>query len=354
MKAILIIPGQDSTPCPRVSCLALFPLLDRPFLQHVIEAIARRGIREIQIVHGPQAEAIVQFLGDGKRWGCTFSYQLIADPNQPELYFKTIEPSKSPILIGRADQLPALPTVLRMAGEGLLFGTPNNWLGWALVHSHQLNSIPPQTSLIAHLSATGAEWVDVGQSILLRTLADVATAQRTLMLMRFPGALFAAHETQPGIWIGRNVRLPEGVITEAPLFIGDNTVIADGVRVGPNAVVGANCLLARDSMVQETTVCSGTYVGVGVELNGVIVDERSLINPQRMTVITVDRRFLDRLAPGIPLTGVAALLTAGIVSICAVPVIAATYLWRKGIKRRLPPKSDSAEPPKPSTVGDQL
>ncbi len=350
MKALLLIPGQEPTPCPRVPCLSLFPLLDRPFVQHVVEAIARRGIREIMIVHGPGSQAIKQFLGDGTRWGCSFSYHAINDPERPEAELRTVVPSDGPILIGRADQLPAIPTVIRVTPPGLLYGTANNWSGWAVVSSQELANLPPDASLGEYLAARRLQWVDVGQPIVLRTLADVQAAQRALLLVRFPGAMIAAHETDPGIWIGRNVQLDPGAKLQSPVFIGDNTVVAGGARVGPGAVVGANCMLSRDSYVHETTVCPGTFVGSGVELDGVIVDGRSLVNPVQQTVATVDRRWLDRLAPGIPNAGLT-LLVAGVACVCALPVITATYLWRR-LTRTIPP-SDSAEGMKSVVAGDR-
>jgi len=353
MKAILLLPGQEKTPCPRAPYLSLFPLLDRPFIQHVVEAIARRGIRDIQILHGPETGAIQKFLGDGARWGCSISYHAIDDPDRPEVELGRIVQSDGPILIGCADQLPALPTVLRFTAPGLLYGTPDNWSGWAVCRSQELMNLPPDAPLLETLIARGLQWVDVGQPIVVRALADIHIAQRALLLVRFPGAMINAHETKPGIWIGRNVRMDPSATLESPVFIGDNTVVASGAKVGPGAVVGANCMLGRDTTVQETTICPGTYVGTGVELNGVIVDGQCLVHPVQQTVATVNRNLLDRLTPGISLNAGFSLVLAGVTSAFALPVLVTTYFWRRLSRRRIPPPSDLAGGIEGASVGDR-
>ncbi|MCE9567908.1 MAG: hypothetical protein K8U57_38400 [Planctomycetes bacterium] len=247
---------------------------------------------------------------------------------------------KGPILLGRADQLPPLPTVLRQSEPGLLFVTEGNWTGWAVLSDAALLSVGVGSSLAEHLISHELPQVDVGESIILRTLADVPSAQRLLLLAQFAGVLVPAHETRPGFWMGRNVRIDSSAKLVPPVFMGDNSVVASGAKIGPGAVIGADCMLGRDSSVQETTVCAGTYVGPGVELNGVIVDGRSLVNPQQKTTAIVDRRLLDRLSPGVPLSGSVALLLAGIAAVCAVPVVVATALWRRRRTRPLPISSN--------------
>jgi lipopolysaccharide/colanic/teichoic acid biosynthesis glycosyltransferase len=169
--------------------------------------------------------------------------------------------------------------------------------------------------------------VDVGPPVVLRRVSDVPAAQRAFLRGQVPGALVAAREVQPGIWVARNVSLGAACVLEPPVFVGDNTVVGPGVHLGPFAVVGPDCMLDRDSGVHDTTVCAGTYVGPGVELDGVIVEASSLINPRQETVATVDRRLLDRVAPALPLaTGHWRVLGAAAFA-AALPVILLVALW---------------------------
>lgn len=329
MKAVIIVPEQKPSSCPSVPCAALFPLLDRPFLQHVVEAVARRGVREVQFVLGPGADAVVEHFGDGTRWGCTFAYHLTADPTRPGAALRSLVGDAEHVLVGTADQLPALPTVIRTTPPGLLFGTPGEWTGWAVVRGEELRAaaVGQIGDLGPALAEKGLKWVDVGRPLVFGSAADVAVAQERLLRGEIPGVMVTAQETAAGVWLGPNARVAGTATLVPPVLIGENTVIGPGAVVGPNAVVGPDCLIDRGAQVRDTTVCGGTYVGTGVELSGVIADGRCLVNPRLRTVTTIDRRLLDRLATGLPLVGSLEPLLAGAAFVAAAPVVLAAALW---------------------------
>lgn len=329
MKAILVIPEQQVIPCPTVPCLPLFPLMDRPFLQHVVEALAGRGVTDIQIVFGQGADAVERFLGDGTRWGCSFSYHLIGDPERPACVLRAAAADGGLVLIARADRLPVLPTSFSGSGPGMLFGTPGDWSGWAVADARELRAAPAVSpaELAHYLAGRGATWVSAGRPLVLQSLADVPAAQQAFLRGEVPGALVAARETRPGVWTGPNVRVAPTARLVPPVFVGENTIVGAGVCLGPSVVVGPNCMLDRDCGARDTTVCAGTYVGPGVELDGVIVDGSSLVNPRNQTVATIDRRLLDHLVPVLPLTSWLWRLLAAAAFVAALPVVLAAALW---------------------------
>src|SRR5271157_918369 len=100
-----IAPLNERQPAP------LLPLLDRPFLQHVIEHLAGQKITRLDLVLSHLPEKIEHFVGDGKRWGCQVAFHLARDPERPYRQLKTMsleEAATEPILLGHADQLPVL------------------------------------------------------------------------------------------------------------------------------------------------------------------------------------------------------------------------------------------------------
>jgi NDP-sugar pyrophosphorylase family protein len=329
MKAVIIVPEQKASACPSVPCVALFPLLDRPFLQHVVEAVARRGVREVQFVLGPGADAVVEHFGDGTRWGCAFAYHLIADPNEPGGVLRSLVEPGEYVLVATADQLPALPTVLRATPPGLLFGTPGSWSGWAVVRGEELSSAGGGAlrDLGPALAEKGLKWVDVGRPVTFRSVTDVPEAQQRLLRGDVPCVLVTAQETAPGVWLAPNTRVADTSTLVPPAFVGANTVIGPGAVIGPNAVVGPDCMIDRGAHVRDATVCAGTYVGTGVELSGVVADGRCLVNPRLRTVATIDRQLLDRLATGLPLVRSLEPLLAGAALVAAAPVVLAAALW---------------------------
>jgi NDP-sugar pyrophosphorylase family protein len=55
---------------------ALAPLGGRPFLEYQIEWLARQGIRRIVLCVGYRSQEIMQYFGDGGRWGVQIDYSV--------------------------------------------------------------------------------------------------------------------------------------------------------------------------------------------------------------------------------------------------------------------------------------
>jgi len=52
----------------------MVPVAGRPFLEHQINLLARHGIRDIVLCLGYLGEAVLDYFGDGHRWGVHLSY----------------------------------------------------------------------------------------------------------------------------------------------------------------------------------------------------------------------------------------------------------------------------------------
>src|SRR5262245_21298955 len=113
MKAVIIATGQspdgfllhDRHPVP------MLPLVDRPFLQHLVEYFVHQGVLVFDWVLCHLPEEIEQFLGTGERWGAEFRYHLVRDPFRPYTEIRALslgEGNEGPILLGHADRLPAV------------------------------------------------------------------------------------------------------------------------------------------------------------------------------------------------------------------------------------------------------
>ena len=67
-------PLTEETPKP------LLPLRGKPILQHIIEQLARKGVKKIILSIGYKAAQIRQYFGDGSRFGVTIQYVIEAEP----------------------------------------------------------------------------------------------------------------------------------------------------------------------------------------------------------------------------------------------------------------------------------
>lgn len=92
--------------------------------------------------------------------------------------------------------------------------------------------------------------------------------------------------------MSNNVVLHPTARVEAPVFVGRNCRILEGARIGPNAVIGHDCIVDSHSAVSEAVVFPGTYVGEGLELDHAIADRNLLLSVKVGAAIRVTDDFL--------------------------------------------------------------
>jgi NDP-sugar pyrophosphorylase family protein len=357
---------------------SLIPLLDRPFLQHVVEWLVAHGISRIDFVLSHLPEQVERALGDGSRWGGQFTYHLARDPERPLLALKAIElaPEEGPVLLGWGDRLPLLdltreaPTAGRPAPRVACLsrprtdGTGGEWAGWAWLQPELVSALTAgmgEEALGRHLLAQAHErgsTVSVGTVLAFRDPEEVLAAHRLVLAGRTGGLLLAGREIEPGVRVARNVRRHPSVRVVPPVYMAESCRIGPGVQLGPNAVVGAGSVLDERCVVADSVVLPGSYVGAGLELSGVIVDRNRLVNVRVGAAVSVaDEFILGSLAP-IPAwnTVLARLVARGAgaaLLLVAVPALAATWCalvaagHRPVVRRRrvlrLPAPADEAQ-----------
>lgn len=306
MRAVIFAPGD----WPGVAPLnvrhpaPLLPLVDRPFIQHVVEYLVHQGVTKFDLVLCHHPEKIEHFLGDGQRWGCHFIYHLARDPDRPYRLLRTMTfQENEPFLLGHGDRLPLL--ALKDAASPSLYcshrGEPTNgadqrdWTGWALLRPEHVVSLAPdvdEDGLRSHLEAAGAEVRDVPRPLSMRTFDEILAAHEAVLGKQFEGLMLTGREVEPGIWLSRNVVLHPTAEVTAPVYIGENCEIGAGVKLGPRAVLGHGCVLDTHSTVTNSLILPGSYVGEGLELADVIVDKNRLVNVRFGAAVTITDNFI--------------------------------------------------------------
>lgn len=353
MRAVLVASGRpadaeaihDRRPAP------LVPLVDRPFLQHVVEFLVRKGVVQFDFVLSQAPEEIERFLGEGRRWGVRFTYHLAADPARPYGPLRAMDlgaDGEAPLLLGHADRLPPLPAV-RPQDDGPLpalyfwdeeAGAERGrvWTGWALLLPRHLRGLPPgaaEEDLLAHLVQAldrEGEWREVGRPLGVRTCRDVMAAHRAVLGDEFPGLYVAAREKGPGGWFARNAKVHPTARIFPPVYVGENSVVGAGVQLGPQAAVGSGCVLDANCRVANAVVLSDSYVGQLLDLSDVIVARDRLIDGRAGTAVTVrDPAVLADLAAPCFRAAASLLerLSALMLLSLASPVLLGIVLWLK-------------------------
>jgi NDP-sugar pyrophosphorylase family protein len=340
MRAILIATGCQDGSKPLIDRYPdpLLPLLDRPFLQHVIEYLARQGVRQFDIVLSHRPEVVEGYFGDGTRWGCTFTYHLARDAGRPYRMLKTLNlGEQDSVLMGHADRLPAFELESMAEESGPLplvtesdFGEVA-WTGWAWLPADDLREIAAdwtEREMSEHLLTLPTDRV-VEHVLDARSFAGLLTSQSMVLAKEFAPLFLTGREIEPGVWLSRNVLLHPMAKVTAPVFIGEDCQIGPGVHVGPYAVIGRGCILGRDCTVSRSLVFPENYVGADLDLDGVVVD-RNRIYRGEGTVAEADAFVLGSLVAERPRRSmgriVSRLIALGLLLLAA-PVLAATAIF---------------------------
>ncbi len=272
--------------------LSLFPLVDRPILHHIIEYLVTQGITQFEFLLNHLPEAIEANLGNGARWGCSFSFHLFPSAGKAYSLAQTIASGlDDEVVLGRANCLPEL-TIERHRPSTMFFAQAGNWTGWITLPRHStliagIDRDPDGTFLLADCAK-----VVVDREMTFRTGTELLQSQHDLLSGTFTGLMIGGRQTEPGVWISRNVSLHPTANVVGPVYIGPNCRIGRGARIGPSAVISENCILDEQSSVENSLVAPGTYIGQGLELEQVIVDRNRLVNVRIGTSLLVSESFL--------------------------------------------------------------
>lgn len=105
------------------------------------------------------------------------------------------------------------------------------------------------------------EWVDIGKvPDYWQAIQDVLTGQ--VNLVDIPG-----HEIQPGVYVGMNVRANwDRINVKGPVYIGGMAQIEDGATIIGPSMIGPNCCICSNAIVDRSVIFEYSRIGSGVRL----------------------------------------------------------------------------------------
>ncbi len=306
MRALVIATGYnpDFVFAPERYAGALIPLVDRPFIQHVVEFLVAAGVQEFDFVLSQSAQAYEELLGDGARWGVSFRFHLARDVRRPYRILRALglESSSQTLLLAHGDRLPRI--ALEAVSAPCWYGTPETgeaqtWSGWALLDGAILAELDDQadeaalSELLARKKATGQMRAETVPVVLSAQTAGLLLESHWAVLNgAFPDLLLTGREVEPGIWLSRNISLHPTARIAPPAYVGENCRIEMGAQIGPGAVVGRDCMIDRRASVANSLVFKGSYVGEELELQDAVVDRNRLYNARVGVAVTVADNFI--------------------------------------------------------------
>lgn len=313
MRAIIIATGHailsnERYPAP------MLPLVDRPFIQHVVEFLVDQDVTEFDFVLHHTPEKIERLLGDGSRWGSLFRFHLARDPARPYRLLKGMDPDgeSEPVLLAHSDRLlniqlaPTERSAQKSGPVSFCWRDPSatrtedreRWTGWAWLPGQYIPDLPgdpDERGLGSYLMSAArrkGSLVEVSEPLSAQSHHELLAAHRRVLAKEFNGLMLTGRETDDGIWLSRNVSLHPTARLTPPVYIGENCRIGAGVQLRPNTVIGRDCVLDARCTVEDSVIFPGSYVGEALELTDVVVDKNRLINVRVGTEVSIADDFI--------------------------------------------------------------
>lgn len=315
MSVILIATGEapamaalrDDYPTP------LLPLMDRPFIQHVVEYLVAGGGKDFHVVLSHLPQRIEELLGDGSRWGCRFQYHLLRDESRLAATIRTISQDmpEEPFLLADASVLPRIdlhrpdektlekgPVLYCIKADGQTPEAAGPWTGWAWLTPSGVDGLaePLERKGAGHPhfcpSPDACTVIDVPDAVSMDSYSGILDAHRLMLEKRLPGLLLTGNEVEEGIWLSRNVVIHPAALIIPPVYVAPNCRIGKGVRVGPYAVIGQNCVLDERSVIAGSVVFPNTYIGYSLEVVDAIIDRNRFISERHGSDVIMTDSFI--------------------------------------------------------------
>jgi NDP-sugar pyrophosphorylase family protein len=122
---------------------------------------------------------------------------------------------------------------------------------WSIERSYFPSLVERGETFVAYVYR--GYWVDIG------TPAKYLQVHRDIMDGRFNAPPFDTVGSQP--WVAADARVEDGAVLEGPCFVADGAVIKSGARLAPYSVVGRQCHIEEDAVVDGGILWANCWLG---------------------------------------------------------------------------------------------
>jgi len=124
---------------------------------------------------------------------------------------------------------------------------------WSIERSFFPSLIERGETFIGHVHR--GYWIDIG------TPEKYAQVHRDIMEGRYSAPPFAGSPST--IWVSPHARVEEGAILEPPCFVDEGAIVRAGARIGSYSVIGRQCHLEEQAVVDCSIVWANTRISQG-------------------------------------------------------------------------------------------
>lgn len=326
-------PLTMSTPKPMV------PLFNKPVMEHCIDLLRRHGIDDIIVTVSYRAQQLMEYFGDGSKWGVNIRYSLEEEPKGTAGAVKLIQPYINDtflVMSGDAvtdfDLTEALDYHKRKSSLAtLLLHELDDPTDFGIVQHSPDGKItkflekPKSSEIFSKTINTGIYVLepealssipyftkfDFARDLFPRMLRNMEPVYGCRMpgywcdvgsLMQYRNAHFDAltgkakleidgTQVEPGVWIGEDVEIHHSAELVGPCFLGEGSEVRRNASLKPFAVVGDNTLVDEAAIVSRSIVGNGAFIGKGTMVTDCVVASGHRVSEQahfRNRVVTDD------------------------------------------------------------------
>ncbi len=288
-KAILFINDQylhADTDARNVRCLQ--PLLDKPFLQCVVESLVQLECKDFHIFLGGEPLAIRNFIGNGERWGINAHYHYYDSNSTLSENISRLNLDQDDCCwLASSNELPKELALINAQDEFLLESILHHrvkdeliWSGWAYfsystllrmtypIDSLEFNKEIRMDKIIFHNEIAPPYSVELDESLLAANI-DLLARKHPIALVKRNGSIHPSAKIIGSVLICEDVK------------------ISANCKVGPGVVIGPGAFIDEGSELRNTLVIEKTYVGKNLVLEDSIVSPSKLICLRNQTFLEI-------------------------------------------------------------------
>jgi len=305
--------GQRLRPFTATKPKVMIKVANKPILEHVVSALRAAGIFDIIMVVGYRKERIMDYFGDGSKFGVKISYAFqnqqlgtahalkqaegmvddsfillpgdnIVDASTVKsaitepyvlVYKRVKEISKYGAIVlenGRVREIVEKPKeeISHLANTGIysLDMEVFEKIGKVTSIVEVLNRMIVEGYRIRGVECSG-KWYDVVYPWDILRVNDLA--------MEFEGKRIGG-KVEPGVTIYGNVVIGDGAIIRSGTYIRGPVVIGDNCEIGPNAVIHPSTSIGDNVSIGPFSVVSNSVIGDNVKIGGNCHVEDSVVD----------------------------------------------------------------------------
>jgi len=104
-------------------------------------------------------------------------------------------------------------------------------------------------------------------------------------------------EVRPGVWMAEGAEVERGARIVAPAFLGRDVKISEQCLITRCSNIESNCHIDYGTAVEGSSILTGSYVGIGLDLCHSIADGTHLLNLSREVMLEIDDPVVMRQMP---------------------------------------------------------